>query len=834
MPIKYKSTVSDSIKLWILISTIILTCNRAYSTDSLRLALEYHKASAYDAALPIFIKLSNKFQATKENHNYALCQVKIADILRNYGGVNLALELLSTNGQFLEIRLEESSSLLSENYLVKAEALYTSSRLSEFKDAVQQSIKIKRKLGLPENQFIEDYFQLARYYLAFQNQSDSCYYWITNALKLAKADREVNDYLLPRIYNLLGYHFHPASLAYFTNNLELFKKRLILSRKYYDSAFQFLAKQSLKDELTKSKIYHNLGNSYNNEYSLDTKKETMLTALDYYSKSRSVFQKLGSPTDLALKDWVVARAYERIGLFDSALYQLQIGVNRLIPEFKTLDVTVLPPLQPTLDDARLLTLISLKGNNFFYRYRNNNQLTDLKSAYEHFTFLLKFNHYVISKSVDEQTVTYMNHLYGSNAYQQLIATAYELSQRTQDIRFVTKIYWLIGSGKYAWLLRNDVDPSLRKLELASVIKEESKLVTQNILLICKGLTDDVIASLLPKPIKQKTEAVNNALLLNARASDTTYLKQVQNHLSKEKETLVDYYKFGEELYVAAITSTDFKISKISLPKNFDAQVRYLRTGLLTRRPNEYAHSANTIYRLVLDSIVNSLDEKHNTLVICPDGILQEIAWDALVEDTIHTDTFKEINYLLNSYVMRTVLTPGQLLGTSKEKKNFHGIVANFKDSKRFSEIPFSASLVDKKGSELNGLATTALPASSNDIGILHVTAHVISDSLRPYRSSMFFNDSDSITVGALAKVRLPAQLVILNACQTGKGTYYQSEGTISFSRSFFCAGAQSVLMTLWNVDDKITSELIDNFYASMQHGNRLDVSLKLRKCISIA
>ena len=69
-------------------------------------------------------------------------------------------------------------------------------------------------------------------------------------------------------------------------------------------------------------------------------------------------------------------------------------------------------------------------------------------------------------------------------------------------------------------------------------------------------------------------------------------------------------------------------------------------------------------------------------------------------------------------------------------------------------------------------------------------------------------------------LKLPAELVVLSACETGLGKDVRGEGLEGLTRGFMYAGARRVVVSLWNVNDKATATLMQRLYAGMLRNNK--------------
>jgi CHAT domain-containing protein/Tfp pilus assembly protein PilF len=115
--------------------------------------------------------------------------------------------------------------------------------------------------------------------------------------------------------------------------------------------------------------------------------------------------------------------------------------------------------------------------------------------------------------------------------------------------------------------------------------------------------------------------------------------------------------------------------------------------------------------------------------------------------------------------------------------------------------------------------TNAWVASARN---LHFASHGLLDENHPELSGLRLTHGDGSEEDGLLQVReifnleLHADLVVLSACNTGLGKVVSGEGLIGMTRAFFYAGAGSVVVSLWQVDDESTSDLMVSFYRHLQ------------------
>ncbi len=164
----------------------------------------------------------------------------------------------------------------------------------------------------------------------------------------------------------------------------------------------------------------------------------------------------------------------------------------------------------------------------------------------------------------------------------------------------------------------------------------------------------------------------------------------------------------------------------------------------------------------------------------------------------------------------------------------------------FDPIPFSRSEVEgigrfvraRRRDVLLGTAATEdnlKAASLADYRIVHFATHSLLDERVASRSALVLTQDADPREDGFLQVReiyersVPADLVVLSACRTGGGKMVKGESVQGLAQAFVCAGASSVVVSLWPVGDRATSRLMRAFYRNLSRGSTVQDALRRAK-----
>ncbi len=350
------------------------------------------------------------------------------------------------------------------------------------------------------------------------------------------------------------------------------------------------------------------------------------------------------------------------------------------------------------------------------------------------------------------------------------------------------------------------------------------------------------------------------------------LKQIQSSVLDDNTLLLEYSLGEERSYLWAVSKNN--ISSYELPKRteIEAAVQQFRKVLVSPiQKTKPGQAANALSQLVLAPVAQQLGQKR--LVVVADGVLQYIPFAAL-----NTPNQKDSNYeplainheiitlpsastvavlrqeiagrktapkalaviadpifSLNDERVKGRTTNPQNISNSSQNLDLQQLDRSAREANiNFERLPFTRqeaetilSLVPakerKQAFDFVANRDVATNAELSQYRMVHFATHGILNSQHPELSGVvlsLFDETGKPQNGFLRlhdifNLKLPAELVVLSACETGLGEEVKGEGLIGLTRGFMYAGSPRVLVSLWSVDDQATSELMKKFYSFM-------------------
>src|SRR5579871_5773962 len=141
----------------------------------------------------------------------------------------------------------------------------------------------------------------------------------------------------------------------------------------------------------------------------------------------------------------------------------------------------------------------------------------------------------------------------------------------------------------------------------------------------------------------------------------------------------------------------------------------------------------------------------------------------------------------------------------------------------------------KQALDFQASRAMAMSPELSQYRIVHFATHGLVDNKHPELSGLVLSLVDRhgrpkdgfLDLQDIYNMKLPVDLVVLSACDTGLGEELSGEGLIGLTRGFMYAGASRVMASLWSVSDKATAELMSRFYKAMeQDGLRPPAALR--------
>ena len=306
-----------------------------------------------------------------------------------------------------------------------------------------------------------------------------------------------------------------------------------------------------------------------------------------------------------------------------------------------------------------------------------------------------------------------------------------------------------------------------------------------------------------------------------RHSETATLDEIRASLGADS-ALVEYFYVGERVYAVVLTADglDFvPVANVSTVAHglrmLQFQMSKFRLGaeyvstfqeVLLRATQQHLH---TMYREIFAPLRDRLKTRH--LVIVPYGPLHSLPFHALFDgEQFLVDTFT-ISYApsasihaLCQQLIQTRTGPSLILGVEDPKTPFVR-----------QEVEAIAAILPEADIQLGPAASEqALRDHGSRSQRIHIASHGYFRQDNPMFSAIRLADS-YLSLYDLYHMDLPVDLLTLSGCVTGLSFVAEGDELIGLSRGLLYAGARSLLLSLWDVDDRSTAEFMQLFYSHL-------------------
>jgi CHAT domain-containing protein/Tfp pilus assembly protein PilF len=322
--------------------------------------------------------------------------------------------------------------------------------------------------------------------------------------------------------------------------------------------------------------------------------------------------------------------------------------------------------------------------------------------------------------------------------------------------------------------------------------------------------------------------------------------EIQRLLPSRDSALLEYSLGEQGSYLFVVTAEGLAVHPLALSqREISEQIGSLGTGFRPGSlPFAYRQAAFKLYQALIAPARDELAGKHH-LLIAPDGILSYLPFDALLTHQGQDGT-GGLPYLLYDFSISYIPSASVLSSLSLQRPpvtasgetalRFLGFAPDYgpasaREAKRSADSP-SGPLPELAAArrEVEDIARRYRPgekkiylgpdASKENVerspliaDRVHFAGHGLVDEEHPENSALVLSDGP-LRVSDIFNLELKADLVVLSACKTA-GKQVTGEGLVGLARAFLYAGSPSVVVTLWQVVDSPTSDLMNGFYENL-------------------
>lgn len=335
----------------------------------------------------------------------------------------------------------------------------------------------------------------------------------------------------------------------------------------------------------------------------------------------------------------------------------------------------------------------------------------------------------------------------------------------------------------------------------------------------------------------------------------------------EHTTVVRYFFIDSNLFALVLSQSQKKLISLN-NENLNEMVSQL--GENQGDLKKVAPLYHQLYLQLWEPLTDFVASKK--IIIIPDGVLFNISFETLTPKVITSFQEMATQSLLSQYAISynySVLLLNKEQRTMDFRNNFVAFAPEFNEQmkqnyqvsisdsleldKTYLKLlpqPFSLDIAKEYSKQFEGTSflnenstKQLFTANAKEHKIIHIATHAESNNISPELSRLVFAKGlnlqseladNYLYTYEIYNENLSSNLAILTACETGKPSFQPGEGMISLAHAFNYAGSESILTSLWKIDEKSSTVIIGHFYENLKKGMPKDQALRDAKLTYIS
>ena len=331
------------------------------------------------------------------------------------------------------------------------------------------------------------------------------------------------------------------------------------------------------------------------------------------------------------------------------------------------------------------------------------------------------------------------------------------------------------------------------------------------------------------------------------ANDFPTVRQLQQNI-KPGEALISFYNTRDKIEIFSLTKSSLLHSEldsgIAVRGDLQTWIQILQSAESGSHVRAKYLLENIYKKFVLP--LKSIAGDSETWIVVPDGVFFQLPIESLPDDVAgalilasHTVSYEfSARFLMYDTPVTGIPDIGMpLISFAPFSKKGADLKSEGIDW--LNQLPYSG----KETASINGNRLVDRQATKevfvnnlNHYPIMHLATHAMTDLENPSASCIAFypvsglRQQDLLYLDEIYALRMDScRLMVISACETGKGALIRNEGAMSFARAFLYAGCPSTINTLWKADDRATSEILASFYNYLEKGYTKSKALQKAK-----